>query len=65
LAGGIEDKKVHPHGLRATAATHHAARGLEMHALMQYFGCAQSSTAEVYLSRNGENTARQLDTIHS
>lgn len=61
----LDSKRIHPHGLRATAATHHAARGLEMHALMQYFGWAQPSTAEVYLSRNGQNTARQLDTIHS
>jgi len=56
---------VTPHTLRATAATYHAARGLEMHALMQYFGWAQPSTAEVYLARNGRNTARQLDSIHS
>lgn len=63
-ANGLTRDDVHPHGLRATAATHHAARGLEMHSLMQYFGWAQPSTAEVYLSRNGENTARQLDHIH-
>jgi len=61
----LSSKNIHPHALRATAATHHAARGLEMHALMQYFGWAQPSTAELYLSRNGQNTARQLDTIHS
>jgi len=59
------EARVTPHTLRATAATHHAARGLEMHALMQYFGWAQPSTAEVYLARNGRNTARQLDAIHS
>lgn len=63
-ADDLDPANVRPHSLRATAATHHAGRGLEMHALMQHFGWAQASTAEVYLSRNGRNTARQLDAIH-
>ena len=50
--------------VRATAATFHAGRGLEMHALMQHFGWAQASTAEVYLARNSQSTARQLDAVH-
>lgn len=57
--------RITPHTLRATAATFHASRGLEMHALMQHFGWCQPSTAKVYLARNGKNTARQLDAIHS
>jgi integrase len=64
-ADGLDPDEVRPHSLRASAATHHAARGLEMHALMQYFGWAQPSTAKCYLARNGQNTARQLDAIHS
>lgn len=63
-ADDLKPADVRPHSLRATAATHHASKGLEMHALMQHFGWAQASTAEVYLSRNGKNTARQLDSIH-
>jgi len=63
-ADGLDAEDVRPHALRATAATHHAGRGLEMHGLMQFFGWAQPSTAERYLSRNGQNTARQLDAIH-
>jgi len=59
------DARVTPHTLRATAATFHASRGLEMHALMQHFGWCQPSTAKVYLARNGQNTARQLDAIHA
>ena len=60
----LDSENVRPHSLRATAATYHASRGLEMHTLMQYFGWAQPQTAQVYLSRNGQNTARQLDAIH-
>lgn len=55
---------VGPHGLRATAATWHAGRGLEAHALCQLMGWANLGVAECYLSRSGENTARQLDAIH-
>jgi len=65
LADGLEREDVRPHSLRATAASHHAGRGLEMHGLMQMMGWAQASTAEVYLSRNSKNTARQLDSIHN
>lgn len=64
-ARGLDAETVRPHALRATAASFHAGRGLETHNLMQYFGWSQMSTAEVYLSRNPENTARQLDAIHS
>lgn len=62
--GGLDGDAIHPHCLRATAATFHAARGLPASALLQMFGWANMSTAEVYISRNSGNTARQLDTIH-
>ena len=61
----INENMIYPHALRATAATYHAARGLEMLSLMQYMGWCQPSTAEVYIGRNGKNTKRQLDAIHS
>ena len=64
LADGLDKDDIHPHSLRATAATYHASRGLEMLPLMQFMGWAQPSTAEVYISRNGDNTARQLDSLH-
>lgn len=64
-ADRLERADIRPHSLRATAASYHAGRGLEMHSLMQYFGWAQPSTAKCYLARNGQNTARQLDAIHS
>lgn len=63
-AKDMDRDDVRPHSLRATAATYHAGRGLEMHALMQHFGWAQASTAEVYLARNSHSTARQLDAVH-
>lgn len=63
-ADGLDADDVRPHALRATAATYHAGRGLELLPLMQMMGWAQASTAERYLSRNSENTARQLDAIH-
>ena len=64
-APGIEPEDVRPHSLRATAATYHAGRGLELLPLMQFMGWAQPQTAEIYIGRSGTNTARQLDAIHS
>lgn len=61
----LDPSNVRPHSLRATAATYHAGRGLELLPLMQFMGWAQPQTAEVYIGRNGTNTARQLDAIHS
>jgi integrase len=63
--GGLDPESIHPHCLRATAATFHASRGLETLSLMQMFGWCQPQTAEVYISRNGTNTKKQLDAIHS
>jgi len=63
-ADGLDPDDVYPHALRATAASYHAGRGLETLSLMQMMGWAQLSTAEVYVSRNSRNTARQLDAIH-
>jgi len=61
----LKPEDVRPHSLRATAATYHAGRGLELLPLMQFMGWAQPSTAEIYIGRSGTNTARQLDAIHS
>jgi integrase len=61
----LNPEDVRPHSLRATAATYHAGRGLELLPLMQMFGWSQPQTAEIYIGRSGTNTARQLDSIHS
>jgi integrase len=56
---------VRPHGLRATAASYHAARGLETLPLQAMFGWAQLSTAEKYVASSSANTRRALNAIHS
>lgn len=61
----LSEDDVFPHALRATAATYHAGRGLELSSLLQMMGWARPSTAERYLARSSQNTARQLDSIHS
>jgi len=59
------DKRVYPHGLRATAASFHAARGLEVIPLQSLMGWAQVSTAHNYVRASGENTKRALNSVHS
>jgi integrase len=59
----IDADSVHPHGLRATAATRFASRGLDIIALQSMFGWAQLSTAHNYIRRSGENTARAIRDI--
>jgi integrase len=65
LAPELDPTHLSPHKLRATAATYHAGRGLETLSLMQMMGWCQPQTAEIYVGRNGKNTARQLDAIHN
>lgn len=59
----LEPEDVKPHGLRATAATRFAARGLNVIALQAMFGWSQLSTAHHYIRRSGENTARAIRDI--
>jgi len=59
-ADGLCPDDVRPHGLRATAATYFASRGLDVIALQSMFGWANLSTARNYLARSGENTARAI-----
>jgi len=54
-----------PHGLRATAATHASARGLDPLALQSMFGWSDISTARNYVAQSSENTQRQLHQIYS
>jgi len=63
LAEGLDPSDVTPHGLRATAATRFASRGLDVTALQSMFGWAQLSTAHNYIRRSGENTARAIRDI--
>lgn len=50
-----------PHGLRSTAASHMAGRGLGVYQLCQIMGWVKTSTAEAYVSRNSTSTAKALD----
>lgn len=61
----LDASEVYPHCLRATAATFHAARGLDVLPLQAMFGWADLSTAQNYIQKSGENTARALHGIHS
>lgn len=59
----VED--TNPHGLRATAATYHAGRGLDVIPLQSLMGWSELSTAQSYVKKSGENTARALHQVHS
>lgn len=56
---------VYPHCLRATAASFHAARGLDVIPLQSLMGWAQVSTAHNYVKKSGENTKRALHYAHN
>jgi len=64
-ASELTEDDVTPHGLRATAATYHAGRGLDVLPLQSLLGWAQLSTARCYIQSSPENTARALHQIHS
>jgi integrase len=61
----ISAADVFPHGLRATAASTHAARGLDVIPLQSLMGWAELSTAMNYVRSSGENTARALKQTHA
>jgi integrase len=52
------------HGLRATAASYHAGRGLDAGPLQSMFGWEDLSTARNYIAVDGEMTARALGEVH-
>lgn len=64
-ADELDEDSTHCHGLRATAASHHAGRGMPTLALQSLMGWAQPSTARSYVRSSPENTQRELHQIHS
>jgi integrase len=54
-----------PHGLRGTAASWHAAKGLGVLELQAMFGWADLQTARRYIKKSADNTERALHQIHS
>lgn len=59
-AAGMNPDNLYPHALRATAATHHAYRGLPATALQSLMGWADISVANKYVRLSGEQTAKAL-----
>jgi len=63
-AAGV-NANVYPHGLRATAATHQAGRGLDTLALQNMMGWSCTSTARDYIAHSADNLDRKLFLTHS
>jgi len=63
-AAGYPTDKCYPHSLRATAASHHAYRGLPAAALQSLFGWSNLQTAQKYLRLSGGATAKALKNAH-
>lgn len=62
--GGLNTEFVYPHALRATAATHHAYRGLSAAPLQALMGWRKLEVAEKYLRLSGGATAEALRDVH-
>lgn len=63
-APGLDQDSTTPHGLRATAASYHAGRGLDAGPLQSMFGWEDLATAKSYISVDGVMTARALGEVH-
>lgn len=63
LAPELHPDVTHPHGLRATAASHFADRDLGIYQLKQVMGWCRLDTAEAYISNSSVQTAKALDDI--
>lgn len=64
-ANGLDEESTTPHGLRSTAASHVAGKGLSAPALKSMFGWANLSTARRYITSSPQNTSRQLSQMQS
>lgn len=63
-AAGMDPDDCYPHALRATAATHHAYRGLPPVALQSLMGWSNLGVARSYIKSSGGATRRALNEIH-
>lgn len=63
-AAGVNTMHVYPHALRATAATHHAYRGLRTAPLQAMLGWERIETAQKYVRLSGGATAEALRNVH-
>lgn len=63
LGEGLEVGQTTPHGLRATAASYIAGRGIKATPLQAMFGWASLETAQAYVISSPENTQTQLQQL--
>ena len=63
-APSLDQESTSLHGLRATAASYHASRGLDLAAFRSMFGWEDLDTARQYLNIDGAMTRRALTNIH-
>ena len=63
-ADGLTESDTSLHGLRGTAASYHAGRGLDSGPLQSMFGWSDLATAKNYIAVDGEMTARALGEVH-
>lgn len=64
LADRLETDDTSLHGLRGTAASYHAGRGLDAGPLQSMFGWSDLATARNYIAVDGQMTARALGEVH-
>lgn len=64
-APSLDSDSTSLHGLRATAASYHASRGLDLAAFRSMFGWEDIETARQYLNIDGAMTRRALTNTHS
>lgn len=59
----LSPEDIHPHGLRSTAASYWAGRGLRAIPLQAMFGWADLQVAKRYVANSGERTARAVRNV--
>jgi len=64
-APSLDPESTSLHGLRATAASYHASRGLDLAAFRSMFGWEDLETARQYLNIDGAMTRRALTNTHN
>ena len=62
-AESVDAESLYPHALRATAASHYVARGIDLIALKAMFGWECLSTGQKYFQDSGERTRRALERL--
>ncbi len=64
IEGVPEAEGLHPHALRATAASHQVGRGLGVISLKQFMGWSQLETAMIYHDHNPDKLDREISFLN-